>query len=186
MPIFDDDSRSNPTRVGGNEPKASDDLEVEVNLNDQRMINEFSNLNLRRMKVKRLLRSKSLELDDLVELENELMLSSLDQLDDGTSDTNPPDHLDLHPLQASNPGLPDDVILYKLDSSYVHIKRSTFQETRLNHDLESLKSTIGSLNSKLDDLDDQMKNLKKVLYSKFGNTINLESGEEDEEEDDEI
>ncbi|WP_395242069.1 hypothetical protein, partial [Salmonella sp. s60732] len=49
-----------------------------VNFKDQKMINEFSNLNLKRMKLKKLIKTTSLELDDLVELDNELLLSSFD------------------------------------------------------------------------------------------------------------
>jgi hypothetical protein len=45
------------------------------------MINEFSNLNLKKIKLKKLIKTKSLELDDLIELENELLLSSFDDID---------------------------------------------------------------------------------------------------------
>lgn len=47
-------------------------------MGDQKMINEFSNLNMQRMRVKKQLKSKTLEHDDLVELENELLLGSFD------------------------------------------------------------------------------------------------------------
>ncbi|PLW49351.1 hypothetical protein PCASD_02744 [Puccinia coronata f. sp. avenae] len=147
--------------------------EIEVNLQDQKMINEFSNLNLKRMKLKKALKSKSLELDDLVELENELLLSSFDV---ETNDNND---------QKTQSGTEDnDLILYKLDTSYIHIKRSTFQETKLTEKLERSKEAISKLNSEMDELSKQMSVLKKALYSKFGNTINLEGGDDDDDDDD--
>ncbi|KNZ45678.1 hypothetical protein VP01_791g4 [Puccinia sorghi] len=142
--------------------------EKEVTMGDQKMINEFSNLNMQRMRVKKQLKSKTLEHDDLVELENELLLGSFDVDEE-------PDGLD--------GGQENDLILYKLDTSYIHIQRSRFQEVKLAENLAKSKDEIAKLNSTMDLLGNQMSVLKKKLYSKFGNTINLEAGDEDEEDE---
>ncbi|OAV99312.1 hypothetical protein PTTG_04596 [Puccinia triticina 1-1 BBBD Race 1] len=158
-----------PIRTSGN-GEAGGEEEIEVNFKDQKMINEFSNLNLKKIKLRKLIKAKSLELDDLVELENELLLGSFDDnvIDDDEQD--------------QNGGDGNDLILYKLDSSYIHIKRSVFQETKLAQNLEKSKQLISKLNTDLTELNDQMSALKKTLYSKFGNTINLEGGDDDEDE----
>ncbi|KAI7952717.1 hypothetical protein MJO29_008348 [Puccinia striiformis f. sp. tritici] len=62
----------------------------------------------------------------------------------------------------------NDLILYKLDSSYIHIKRSTFQETKLTENIEKSKEIISKLNTEMDGLNNQMTVLKESLYSKFG------------------
>ena len=157
------------TTTTGKDGQESTGEDIEVNFKDQKMINEFSNLNLKRMKLKKLIKTTSLQLDDLVELDNELLLSSFD-VDTGDD----PDH--------EGGGDDNNLILYKLDSSYIHIKRSTFQETKLTENIEKSKEIISKLNTEMDGLNDQMTVLKKSLYSKFGNTINLEGGEDDEEE----
>ncbi|KAI7949630.1 hypothetical protein MJO28_008451, partial [Puccinia striiformis f. sp. tritici] len=55
----------------------------------------------------------------------------------------------------------NDLILYKLDSSYIHIKRSTFQETKLTENIEKSKEIISKLNTEMDGLNNQMTVLKE-------------------------
>ncbi|OAV99313.1 hypothetical protein, variant, partial [Puccinia triticina 1-1 BBBD Race 1] len=85
-----------PIRTSGN-GEAGGEEEIEVNFKDQKMINEFSNLNLKKIKLRKLIKAKSLELDDLVELENELLLGSFDDnvIDDDEQDQNGGDGNDL-------------------------------------------------------------------------------------------
>jgi len=139
-----------------------------VTQEDQKMINEFSNLNIQRMRLKRHLKSKTVEHDDLVELENELLLGSFE--------------VDEEPGGLDG-GQDSDLILYKLDSSYIHIQRARFQEGKLAESLAKAKEAMAKLNSDMDMLGNQMSTLKVKLYSKFGNTINLEGGDEDEEDE---
>ncbi|KAA1066087.1 hypothetical protein PGT21_020816 [Puccinia graminis f. sp. tritici] len=169
------DSSSKIDRNDEHEPAGME--EIEVNFKDQKMINQFSNLNLKKIKLKKLIKSKSVELDDLIELENELLLSSFDDIDQSNNNENLDD--ESGPKTTED----NDLILYKLDSSYIHIKRSTFQETKLPESLDRSREMISKLNSDLTDLNTQMSELKKTLYSKFGNTINLEGGDEDEDEE---
>ncbi|KAG7877938.1 hypothetical protein KL905_001204 [Ogataea polymorpha] len=67
----------------------------------------------------------------------------------------------------------DEKLNYKIGDSFVLMKQSEIVE-RLENDQELLDSKIGELESQIEDIDQELNNLKKLLYAKFGNAINLE------------
>ncbi|KAG7757779.1 hypothetical protein KL911_000755 [Ogataea haglerorum] len=67
----------------------------------------------------------------------------------------------------------DEKLNYKIGDSFVLMKQSEIVE-RLEKDQELLDSKIRELESQIEDIDQDLNNLKKLLYAKFGNAINLE------------
>ncbi|KAG7697569.1 hypothetical protein KL930_000376 [Ogataea haglerorum] len=67
----------------------------------------------------------------------------------------------------------DEKLNYKIGDSFVLMKQSEIVE-RLEKDQELLDSKIRELESQIEDIDQELNNLKKLLYAKFGNAINLE------------
>ncbi|KAH9824349.1 hypothetical protein DFH28DRAFT_242831 [Melampsora americana] len=122
----------------------SDEVEVEVNQIDQSNINRFSNLNVQYEELELKLKTKKDELDYLSELETDLMM-----LDD------------------------EELVMYKLETSLVHMTASKANEYNERNQIK-LSEIVKSLEIKLEKCDEEMKELKKILYEKFGNTINLE------------
>ncbi|EGG00342.1 uncharacterized protein MELLADRAFT_93330 [Melampsora larici-populina 98AG31] len=126
---------------------AADEPEVEVNQADQANINRFSNLNVQYEELEAKLQAKKDELDYLSELETDLMM-----LDD------------------------DELVMYKLETSLVHMTPA--KATELNErNQKKLSDTVDRLQADLEKCDEEMSQLKKLLYKKFGNTINLERNE---------
>lgn len=62
---------------------------------------------------------------------------------------------------------------YKVGEAFVHIPLSVAQ-ARLEQDQESLDKEIGTLWNKIEECETTMKELKVVLYGKFGKAINLD------------
>ncbi|KAG0146363.1 hypothetical protein CROQUDRAFT_671223 [Cronartium quercuum f. sp. fusiforme G11] len=118
--------------------------EVEVTRTDQDKINKFSNLNLCYEDLEVILKTKKDEIDYLSELETELMM--IDE---------------------------DELVMYKLDTSFIHLNPIKAIELTENNKQKLIKMVEG-LQEDLDRCDQEMKELKKVLYSKFGKSINLE------------
>ncbi|KAG7831871.1 hypothetical protein KL920_000206 [Ogataea angusta] len=67
----------------------------------------------------------------------------------------------------------DEKLNYKIGDSFVLMKQSEIVD-RLEKDQELLDSKISELESQIEDIDQELNNLKKLLYAKFGNAINLE------------
>ncbi|KAG7741707.1 hypothetical protein KL923_000962 [Ogataea haglerorum] len=67
----------------------------------------------------------------------------------------------------------DEKLNYKIGDSFVLMKQSEIVE-RLEKDQELLDSKIRELESQIEDIDQELNNLKMLLYAKFGNAINLE------------
>ncbi|KAH3666139.1 hypothetical protein OGAPHI_004328 [Ogataea philodendri] len=67
----------------------------------------------------------------------------------------------------------DDKLSYKIGDSFVLLKQSEIME-RLEKDQELLDSKISESESQIDTIDQELASLKKQLYAKFGNAINLE------------
>lgn len=67
----------------------------------------------------------------------------------------------------------DEKIQYKLGDIFVFMKVSKVLE-RIESDGEILGGKLDDLDSKIEDLDSQLTDLKALLYTKFGNNINLE------------
>ncbi|GAA5935128.1 tubulin-binding prefolding complex subunit GIM3 [Sporobolomyces koalae] len=119
-----------------------------VTLSDQNAINQFSRLNSRTDEILEELEGLSKVKEDYEEVQTELEL-----LDDD-----------------------EEPIMYKLDSTFLHLPVSEALE-HLQASLERTTNKIDSLEKEKDECEQGMEDLKKVLYEKFGNSINLERGD---------
>lgn len=63
---------------------------------------------------------------------------------------------------------------YQIGEVFVSIRQEEAME-RLEKESERLKDSISEYESKIEDIEYEMKTLKGLLYGKFGKTINLES-----------
>ncbi|MBW0497246.1 hypothetical protein O181_036961 [Austropuccinia psidii MF-1] len=146
--------------------------DIEVNFQDQSKINKFSNLNLKKQSLINELKIKSNELDDLNELENELMFLDFDE-EVASED------IEENNLFDEKGKDEEKSILYKLDTSFVHLTSAEALD-KVKDDLAKLKDEIEKLKVDQNNTNQEMNELKTVLYAKFGNTINLESEDQDE------
>ncbi|GAA5876635.1 hypothetical protein JCM16303_003605 [Sporobolomyces ruberrimus] len=128
---------------------SSSATDTPVTLSDQTSINNFSRYNTRTDEILEELQGLNKIKEDLEEVETELEL--LDE---------------------------DEQIMYKLDTTFLHLP--------VSEALEQLQATLKSTSEKVEKLEeekrvclDEMEGLKKVLYEKFGNSINLERGDLD-------
>lgn len=121
------------------------DNNIEVTQEDQNKINEFSKLILRQEKIKVMLDSLHDEKEYIDELSLELEL--MDE---------------------------DEKLPYKLgDSTFINMKVGKIIKL-LEKDLEEMNTKEEELAKQVDDLEETLKELKKTLYAKFGNNINME------------
>lgn len=67
----------------------------------------------------------------------------------------------------------DELVNYRISSAFVKLKQED-AVARLEKDTELLDGTIEELESKIEQIDERVAELKKALYTKFGNNINLE------------
>lgn len=67
----------------------------------------------------------------------------------------------------------DDKVQYKIGDTFVFLPQEEAVE-RLEQDTETTNSVIEKLEDQINDIEGQMSELKKALYAKFGNAINLE------------
>ncbi|KAK6200981.1 Prefoldin beta-like protein [Scheffersomyces amazonensis] len=67
----------------------------------------------------------------------------------------------------------DEKIQYKIGEAFVFMKVSKAIE-RVEKNNEILTTKIEEIDESIDSFDEQLESLKKDLYSKFGNNINLE------------
>lgn len=121
------------------------DNNVEVTQDDQNKINEFSKLILRQEKIKVMLESLHDEKEYIDELSLELEL--MDE---------------------------DEKLPYKLgDSAFINMKVGKIIKL-LEKELEEMNTKEEELAKQVDDLEETLQELKKTLYAKFGNNINME------------
>ncbi|KAL6929999.1 hypothetical protein ACO0SA_001406 [Hanseniaspora valbyensis] len=119
--------------------------DVEVTMEDQDRINEFSKLILRQDKQKAVLESLHDEKEYIDELSLELEL--MDE---------------------------DEKLSYNLgDCSFIKLKVGKIIKL-LEADLEEINKKEEDLAKEIDDIEVILKDLKQKLYSKFGNNINME------------
>ncbi|KZT62012.1 Prefoldin, subunit 4 [Calocera cornea HHB12733] len=121
------------------------DESTEVTWEDQQRINTFSKYNQRVQDTEDLLEKKKTEKEYLDDVAMELELAD-----------------------------EDEPVLYKIGETIVHIKLSQAQRL-LEKEQKSIDEEISSLQSRIDECENGMKELKVVLYAKFGNAINLET-----------
>ena len=62
---------------------------------------------------------------------------------------------------------------YKIGEAFVHMPKSQAVE-RLEKDLATVEAESSSLSASADDTKEKMDELKRVLYAKFGQAINLD------------
>ncbi|KAL1935294.1 hypothetical protein VTP01DRAFT_4434 [Rhizomucor pusillus] len=124
--------------------KADADADVEVSWADQQKINQFSKLNAK--------------IDDLEE-RYEKLKQEKEYLDDVSMELELADE--------------DEPIRHKVGDAFVHIPVSEAME-KLEKESNKLNLELESVKGEIDSVQNQMSELKKELYAKFGNAINLE------------
>lgn len=67
----------------------------------------------------------------------------------------------------------DTPVLYRVGEAFVHLRHSQAMK-RLEKDQKDIASQLESLRATADDCEREMKELKVVLYAKFGRAINLD------------
>lgn len=117
---------------------------TKVTFEDQQKINEFSKLIMRK---------------DAIEQELNIQRQEKEYFDDVS--------LELELIDEDEP------IKYKVGVIFLHLKQKEVVE-QLERDLESTQARIDELESEEEGLDSQLKELKSILYAKFGDNINLE------------
>ncbi|KAK7053170.1 hypothetical protein VNI00_003789 [Paramarasmius palmivorus] len=118
--------------------------EVEVTWEDQSRINAFSKLNTRLSGFKEKIEALRTEKETLDDLSTELELAD-----------------------------EDEEVLYKLGESFLHLPHAKALK-RLESDQNDIQSRLEQLLSQADSCEKEMRELKVVLYAKFGSSINLD------------
>ncbi|KAJ3412773.1 hypothetical protein HDV05_000240 [Chytridiales sp. JEL 0842] len=131
------------------EPKGLSDNEVdandvEVTWADQQNINNFAKMNSKMSDLEDLYEAKKKESEYLDDLETELELADEDEL-----------------------------IKYKIGDAFMSLSLTECQE-RIESERSVIKVDVEKLKTEMDTLQESMDQLKKVLYGKFGKSINLE------------
>lgn len=67
----------------------------------------------------------------------------------------------------------DKPVLYRIGESFVHLPLPRALK-RLEHDTSELDSEISRIKDRVEETEKEMKELKLVLYAKFGSAINLD------------
>ncbi|ESK81958.1 subunit of the heterohexameric cochaperone prefoldin complex [Moniliophthora roreri MCA 2997] len=118
--------------------------EAEVTWEDQSRINTFSKLNTRLRGIKEKIEGLRTEKETLDDLSTELELAD-----------------------------EDEPVLYKLGESFLHLPHSKALK-RLENDQKDVEARLGQHLSQADACEKEMRELKVVLYAKFGSSINLD------------
>ncbi|CAE6415283.1 unnamed protein product [Rhizoctonia solani] len=117
---------------------------TEVTWEDQQKINAFSKLNTRCTDLEEKIAKQKSEKEALDDLAMELELAD-----------------------------EDEPVEYKIGEAFFHISLKRAQML-LQKDQESIDSEINGLQGKIDQCQQEMKDLKVALYAKFGKQINLD------------
>ncbi|KAJ3283383.1 hypothetical protein HDU79_009103 [Rhizoclosmatium sp. JEL0117] len=118
--------------------------DVEVTWEDQANINKFAKLNSKMSDLEEDYEEKKKDREYLEDLEQELELA-----DD------------------------DEPVRYRIGDAFIHMSLESAQE-KVVADKDQVVSEIEGLKNEMDDLQTDMDALKKVLYARFGKSINLE------------
>ncbi|KAG8903007.1 hypothetical protein FRB99_003840 [Tulasnella sp. 403] len=121
-----------------------DEADAEVTWEDQQRINTFSKYNTRLSDLEDALEQKKQEKEALDDLSTELELAD-----------------------------EDEPVIYKVGDAFVHIPLAEAQQ-RLEKDQEALENEISELRERIEECETTMKELKVILYGKFGKAINLD------------
>ncbi|KAF9165390.1 hypothetical protein DFQ26_000196 [Actinomortierella ambigua] len=118
--------------------------DVQVSWQDQENINTFSKYNAKLQDLEEQYEAKKTEKEYLDDLATELELAD-----------------------------EDEPVRYRIGEAYVSLPLEAAQE-RIQKAQEKLDEEIDVLKAQMDDAVEKMAALKKVLYARFGNAINLE------------
>ncbi|KAF9977142.1 hypothetical protein BGZ73_006909 [Actinomortierella ambigua] len=118
--------------------------DVQVSWQDQQNINTFSKYNAKLQDLEEQYEAKKTEKEYLDDLATELELAD-----------------------------EDEPVRYRIGEAYVSLPLEAAQE-RIQKAQEKLDEEIEALKTQMDDAVEKMAGLKKVLYARFGNAINLE------------
>ncbi|KAH7389907.1 Prefoldin subunit-domain-containing protein [Pyrenochaeta sp. MPI-SDFR-AT-0127] len=119
--------------------------DMEVRREDQEKINRFSSLHQKEESLEEELRGKIKEKEDLEEISTELEL--VDE---------------------------DEKVPYKVGDCFVSLPQPQVLEL-LEASTETIDEEVEGLKSKLEGVQEEMGELKKALYGRFGRSINLET-----------
>ncbi|KAG0237020.1 Prefoldin beta-like protein [Mortierella sp. GBAus27b] len=67
----------------------------------------------------------------------------------------------------------DEPVRYRIGEAFVSLSLEAAQE-RISKSQQTLEEEIEGLKTQIDDITEKMDELKKLLYARFGNSINLE------------
>ncbi|KAI0929981.1 hypothetical protein AcV5_006806 [Taiwanofungus camphoratus] len=117
---------------------------AEVTWDDQQRINTFSKLNTRMRNIEEKIEGLKQEKEALDDLSMELELSDEDQL-----------------------------VMYKVGEAFLHMPHSQAMK-RLERDQAGLDNELSKAKRRAEECENSMKELKVILYAKFGRAINLD------------
>ncbi|KAF9544480.1 hypothetical protein EC957_012083 [Mortierella hygrophila] len=124
--------------------KEDEEGDIQVSWQDQENINTFSKYNAKLQDLEEAYESKKTEKEYLDDLAMELELAD-----------------------------EDEPVKYRIGEAFVSLSLEAAQE-RISKSQEELDQEIEGLKSQMDEAVEKMDGLKKVLYARFGNAINLE------------
>ncbi|KAL6705579.1 hypothetical protein ACN47E_006526 [Coniothyrium glycines] len=119
--------------------------DLEVRREDQEKINRFSSLHQKEEVLEDELKAKIKEKEDLAEISDELEL--VDE---------------------------EEKVPYKVGDCFVSLPQPQVLEL-LEKSTETIDSEVEALKSRLEEIQEEMGELKKALYGRFGRSINLET-----------
>ncbi|KAG0365099.1 Prefoldin, subunit 4 [Gamsiella multidivaricata] len=124
--------------------KDEEEGDIQVSWQDQQNINTFSKYNAKFQDLEESYEAKKTEKEYLDDLASELELAD-----------------------------EDEPVRYRIGETFVSLSLEAAQE-RISKAQEELDSEILVLKTQMDEAVEKMDELKKVLYARFGNAINLE------------
>lgn len=127
------------------EEAATGNEDMEVRREDQEKINRFSSLHQKEEIIEEELRAKIKEKEDLAEISDELEL--VDE---------------------------EEKVPYKIGDCFVSLPQPQVLEL-LGSSTETIDKEVEELKTKLEGIQEEMGELKKALYGRFGRSINLET-----------
>lgn len=127
------------------EEEAGGNEDMEVRREDQEKINRFSSLHQKEEIIEEELRAKIKEKEDLAEISDELEL--VDE---------------------------EEKVPYKVGDCFISLPQPQVLEL-LASSTETIDKEVEELKAKLEGIQEEMGELKKALYGRFGRSINLET-----------
>jgi prefoldin subunit 4 len=134
------------------------EADTQVSWEDQQNINAFSKLSATHSELEDLYADKKRELEDLDDLNTELELCDLEDESDDEND------------DAETGGA---FVPYRIGDSFMNV-RVGYARKRLEQDKQKLSREVILLKERMEQSVQEMSKLKQILYSRFGNAINLE------------